>query len=476
VQRQRPDGIRHFAKYGVFELDHRTATLPAIMPWWDDLHTGTNGNVRYQLLGTSPNRKLVVEWNVRNLGESGNFTKTVQVWLFESSFAIQFVYGTGTAGSSASVGIATSATEYQSVTTSSNTASTTTTNNTLTSFPAAGRFYLFSLNTCTSTPSPGTTLASVNPVCNGSNVTLSLSTTPSALGISFRWQTSPDNITWTNVAGTTGSNPTLVAAPTTATWYRCLVTCTNSGLSSNSIPLLVNVSTCLNMQNGIFTNICSARIYDSGGPGAVYASSENYTLTLYPSPGNLLRVQFVSFNTESGYDFLTIFNGNSTAAPQLLNTSGTTLPGTYTSSAIDGSLTFRFTSDGSITYAGWEALLHSGLSTGIDTFTVGTAPNRKFVVRYNAGAVAFYNVGSQTGNLGGKIVLHESTGVVEVRIATMNKGVRVDNQTHGIENAAGTAAVTPPGKNNLDWTQSTPRTYRFTPTARQCNNSGITFT
>ena len=332
-------------------------SFPALMPWWDDMGTGTNGNVQYQLLGTSPNRKLVVEWRVRNIGETGNYTKTYQLWLFESNFAIQFVYGTGTAGSSASIGMSTSATEYQSVTTTSNTASTTTPANTQSTFPASGRYYLFTPASCAGTPSPGNTLASANPVCSGSALTLSMSTPPSSIGITYRWQTSPDGSTWTNVAGAAGNNVTLSANPTVATYYRCRVTCSASGLNGFSTPLLVNVVNCYNMQNGSLSNVCSARFYDSGGLAAAYANAESYTLTIYPTPGNLLRVQFNSFVTESGYDYLSIYNGNSTAAPLLLNTSGSTVPGTYTSSAVDGSLTFRFTSDLSITYAGWDALL-----------------------------------------------------------------------------------------------------------------------
>jgi subtilisin-like proprotein convertase family protein len=56
---------------------------------------------------------------------------------------------------------------------------------------------------------------------------------------------------------------------------------------------------------------------------------------------------------------LQIFDGNSTGAPLLGTYSGTTSPGTVQASASNasGCLTFRFTSDGSTTYSGWEATL-----------------------------------------------------------------------------------------------------------------------
>ena len=35
---------------------------PVIAPYWDDLATGTNGNVIYKTIGSAPNRKMIVQW------------------------------------------------------------------------------------------------------------------------------------------------------------------------------------------------------------------------------------------------------------------------------------------------------------------------------------------------------------------------------------------------------------------------------
>src|SRR6266853_2241897 len=35
---------------------------PKIAPYWDDLWVGTNGKIHYKVIGSAPNRKLVVEW------------------------------------------------------------------------------------------------------------------------------------------------------------------------------------------------------------------------------------------------------------------------------------------------------------------------------------------------------------------------------------------------------------------------------
>jgi len=101
---------------------------------------------------------------------------------------------------------------------------------------------------------------------------------------------------------------------------------------------------------------CPGNFYDSGGPSGAYLDSENYTMTFLPSsPGNMMRFVFSAFETESGYDYLKIYNGTSTAATLIGSYHGTTGPGTVTANNPAGALTFQFTSDGSVTKAGWAA-------------------------------------------------------------------------------------------------------------------------
>ncbi|RYY44881.1 MAG: hypothetical protein EOO06_17425, partial [Chitinophagaceae bacterium] len=131
-----------------------------------------------------------------------------------------------------------------------------------------------------------------------------------------------------------------------------------------------------NMSNAAVST-CSGTFYDSGGIGttltARYANNESFTKTFTPATaGNKLKVVFTLFDTEEGFDGLMIYNGNSTAAPLLSSGaavggnattcpagafSGTTLPGTFTSTAADGSLTFVFKSDTSGRAGGWAATI-----------------------------------------------------------------------------------------------------------------------
>lgn len=110
-----------------------------------------------------------------------------------------------------------------------------------------------------------------------------------------------------------------------------------------------------NMANGTVTT-CTGNFYDSGGPSGNYTNSLDLTQTFYPSTsGAMIRFTFNSFNTESGYDYLRIYNGTTTTAPLIGTYHGTNGPGTVTASNVTGALTFRFTSDVSVVAAGWSA-------------------------------------------------------------------------------------------------------------------------
>lgn len=100
---------------------------------------------------------------------------------------------------------------------------------------------------------------------------------------------------------------------------------------------------------------CGGTFYDSGGAGGNYANGESGVVTFCPSvPGQYVNVSFSSFTVESCCDNLTVYNGNSTAAP-VIGTYNTSIPCNLTSTAANGCLTFRFSSDGSVVYAGWVA-------------------------------------------------------------------------------------------------------------------------
>lgn len=100
---------------------------------------------------------------------------------------------------------------------------------------------------------------------------------------------------------------------------------------------------------------CSGIIHDFGGPEKNYYNDENYTWTIAPPEAALIDFNFSSFDVETGYDYLYIYDGPTTLSPQIAGSpfSGTNSPGSFSSSS--GALTFRFTSDVSTTKPGFMA-------------------------------------------------------------------------------------------------------------------------
>ena len=88
------------------------------------------------------------------------------------------------------------------------------------------------------------------------------------------------------------------------------------------------------------------------------------------------------------------------------------------------------------------------LSSGSITYgTTGFAPNRKFVISYNA-----VPDGSTSQTNSGEIILYETSGNIDMMVTNTSNAY---NLTCGIQNAAGTSALTPPGENNAAYSVST---------------------
>ena len=111
-----------------------------------------------------------------------------------------------------------------------------------------------------------------------------------------------------------------------------------------------------NMPSGTIST-CTGTFYDSGGSGTAYKNNENKTVTFCPATAtDYLTITFTSFALDVNFDYLYVYDGSSTAAP-LLGTYSANSPGTVNSLTAGGCLTFKFTSDGSVTAAGWAALI-----------------------------------------------------------------------------------------------------------------------
>lgn len=157
------------------------------------------------------------------------------------------------------------------------------------------------------------------------------------------------------------------------------------------------------------TNYCNGvEISDTGGPSDDYTDSETYVRVIIPSlPNKKIKLSFSAFDLEQDYDYLYVYDGNSTSAPDLSAggfTGNASLPGPFVSSAVDGSLTVKFYSDGGVVAPGYvaEVVCENLLSTAsadpnID-FTYSPNPTQGMVYlssRTPIDEVSVYNLQGQ---------------------------------------------------------------------------------
>jgi hypothetical protein len=214
----------------------------------------------------------------------------------------------------------------------------------------------------------------------GTTATLSWSDASFAPSSIYEYAFSTSNVTpasGTTIAGATSVNLTGLIANTTY-YYWVRTNCGGSNQSSWAGPSTfytdpLDVVNLNSTTNGATTTSCNARFYDSGGATGTYSSSESYTYTFVPGTvGSKLKAVFNSFALESGYDFMSVYNGTTANAANLIGiyTGAQISAGqAFFSTAAGGELTFKFTSDGIINYAGWDVSLTCVTVPTITSFT-----------------------------------------------------------------------------------------------------------
>ncbi len=156
---------------------------------------------------------------------------------------------------------------------------------------------------CSGTPNAGTTTVSSSTICGSQNVNFGLNGSTIALGLSYQWQSSPNNSTWTSLPTFTNSTMTQVVSSTA--YYRCIVSC--GTFSANSVSSLVTVGGSPTGGNAIASSTTSC-----AGNSITFSLVGN-------SPWSGISYQWQS--SPNNTTWTTIFGANSSTTTQMVNTS-----------------------------------------------------------------------------------------------------------------------------------------------------------
>lgn len=279
--------------------------------------------------------------------------------------------------------------------------------------------------------------------------------------------------TWlpaTGLSSTTIANP--VATPAATTTYTVTGTDGNGCTNTATAAITVSESPSITNISATPSTICnggnSQLLVNAGLTSAYTVTAIPYALTPTPGTGvTTLASAGVAVTTQAGgnlddggwanltipFSFMYFGTSYNTFA---VSTNGFLQPGAGIPATFTGySNTFPSTFAARPSIGAMYSDLDFRTVGVINYFVSGTAPNRKLVVNWSNGN--FYNT---VGSLNTQLVIYETTNIIEVH-TTSSTGTNI--AVEGIQNAAGTTSFVAPGRNNVNWTVSTPDGYRWSP-------------
>lgn len=145
---------------------------------------------------------------------------------------------------------------------------------------------------------------------------------------------------------------------TNGTFDVILITCNSNGCDTLTKPNYININLGGTYCDTLYTptdfstitnTACTGVIYDDGGANGNYSTNASGTIVIEPTGSDFVVLTIQSLQLESCCDFLTIYDGNSTSAPTIAVTGNNQQIISST-----GAITVKFTSNSSITDAGFE--------------------------------------------------------------------------------------------------------------------------
>lgn len=275
-----------------------------IAPYFQDLRTSSSGKVHYRVVGSSPNRCLVVEF--LNMGvnyNSSSANATFQARLYEGSDIIEFVYGAMAVGSTSNpsdsriavIGFANDNDPNDLISVNQSTYATSTssseiqnTNSSTGNISGLNSSSNGSRRRFTFIPPSVSTSPLTGPFCPGDAVTVSFTSIGNYSGNTYTAQLSsstgsfgsPTNIgTLASNANSGTINATIPSGATAGTQYRIRVISSNSGVdvTDNGTNLVINARPNL---SGASSVCIGATVNLSPASGGTWESSNDAIATI----------------------------------------------------------------------------------------------------------------------------------------------------------------------------------------------------
>lgn len=383
---------------------------------WDDLYPPGNGTVSYQTLGTIPNRRFVVTYS--NVPFCCGSTPDVssQIILYETSNNIEVHVANVNGADPGTIGI-------ENMT---GTAAFTPPNRNSSTWTTSNEAWLFA-------PSVAT-------------------------GYTLNWQAP--------LGTTIGTGNSLAVTPSATTTYYAVA---DNGICTATAPVTVDVA---RVDAGPDINLCPAG--QNANLNATYIGPpppsncnaytvSNIVFAPVASAGTPVSLSddAVSSAIPIGFNFTFFCNNYSNL---YISSNGfVTFNAGSGSGCCAGQIIPDANDPNNLIAATWDDLYPPGAGS-VTYQTVGTAPNRRFVVTY--GGIPFC-CGS-TADVRTQIILYETTNVIEIHTTNVNG---TDSGTMGIENALGNSAYVVNSRNSTAWSANN-EAWRFSP---QVSNLNVTW-
>ncbi len=183
-----------------------------------------------------------------------------------------------------------------------------------------------------------------------------------------------DNATWLTT-GLSVDTRTLTAnyssntgsSPRTAT-----ITVSGGGLARTVTVVQAGSAAC-----GNATLTSSSGSFNDGSGSSNYGNNLWCSWLIDVLSGRIITLNFSSFDTESMYDVVSVYDGNSSSSPLLGSFSGSSVPSSVVSSG--DRMYVRFTTDGSETRRGWSATYTSSTPSTPSAPSLSLDPSRRNV-------------------------------------------------------------------------------------------------